>query len=131
MPVLLSSSLFVVHFFRDCACFADVGVWCDCVVQHCLEPLEEADALPADALATIFCNVRDLRRHSEDLVAALAPEVETWSEENTRLAQVFFDRVCHTPTHTHPSTQTMEGGGRVHKGKRVCVVCPHPHARTV
>ena len=130
MPVLLSSSLFVVHFFRDCACFADVGVWCDCVVQHCLEPLEEADALPADALATIFCNVRDLRRHSEDLVAALAPEVETWSEENTRLAQVFFDRVCHTPTHTPKHTNDGRGG-RVHKGKRVCVVCPHPHARTV
>lgn len=64
-------------------------------MQHCVEPLEEAAALPEDAMATIFCNVRDLRRYSEDLVAALAPEVETWSDENTRLAQVFFSHVCH------------------------------------
>ena len=71
------------------------------MTQHCLEPLEEAEAFPADAMATIFCYVRDLRRHIEDLVAALAPEVETWSDENTRLAQVFFSHVCRRLARTH------------------------------
>ena len=52
--------------------------------------MEETEALPAESIATIFCNVRDLRRYSEELVAALAPEVEAWSEERTRLAQVFL-----------------------------------------
>jgi len=61
------------------------------LIEHCLKPLRQADIIPAETIDSIFLNVEEVYVYSSQLISIIAPEIESWSEENSRLARVFVD----------------------------------------